>query len=112
MYVVEDIQTSYWRKDGGDSFNLNSKKTAMNYFKSLTDGLNYEEIDNPYYKVSYFDRHIVSIHFYHNMVFIHKGSNNEGSNIVKNNIKPSRHPKRERLRYMCRKIVRLLLFRE
>ena len=84
VYVIEDTQTSYWEDYGGDSKDLNNAKTAMNFFKSLTDCLNYQEIPNENYKESYFDKKIVSIHFYHNLVFIHKGNNNEGSNIVKN----------------------------
>lgn len=84
IYAVEDIQTSYWEDYGGDSKDLNNPKTAMNFMKSLTDCLNYEEIPDEDYKDSYFDKHIISMHFYHNLVFIYKGNNNEGSNIVKN----------------------------
>jgi len=111
IYVVEDLQTSYWKNDGGDSFNLARKNTAMNYFKSLTDSLNYEEIDNPYYKVSYFDRNIVAMHFYHNMVFIEKGKNNEGSNIIVNNVRPTRHKKKAKLYYLYRRAMNILLKR-
>lgn len=112
IYVVEDLQTSYW-PSGGDSFNLRcNKKSAMNFFKSLTDCLNYEEFDNPYYNINYFDKNIVSIHFYHNMVFIYKGKNAEGSNIIKNNIRPSRQKIRSKLRNMLRHIVSVLLGRK
>jgi len=52
----------------------------MNFLKRLTDGLNYEEIARKDYRQSYFDRSIVSLHFYHNLVFIYKGRNKEGSN--------------------------------
>jgi hypothetical protein len=83
IYVVEDTQTSYWEDFGGDSVNLNNPKTMMNYFKSLTDSLNNAEFIDLNYKQSYFDKKIVSIHFYHNMIFIYKGNNNEKSNIVK-----------------------------
>ncbi|MDH5571739.1 MAG: class I SAM-dependent methyltransferase [Gammaproteobacteria bacterium] len=102
IYAVEDLQTSYWRNYGGSSFNLKSNKTAMNYFKQLTDSLNYQEIDNPFYKPSYFDRHIVAMSFYHNMVFIQKGDNNEGSTEVVNNMIPSRRKRKTKyyLRYI------------
>jgi len=83
VYIVEDIQTSYWEDYGGDSKNLSNPKTAMNFFKSLTDCLNHQEIPDENYKETYFDKKIISIHFYHNMVFIHKGNNNEESNGVK-----------------------------
>ena len=54
----------------------------MNFLKTLTDGLNYEEIARKDYRKSYFDQNIVSLHFYHNLVFIYKGRNEEGSNMV------------------------------
>ncbi|GAA6614731.1 hypothetical protein [Scytonema sp. NUACC26] len=106
IYIVEDTHTSYWpsligekwsnfgkgsvyleslTKVGG-SLDLNDQNTSMNFFKRLVDGLNYEEFLHPGYVPSYFDKNIVSMHFYHNLVIIYKGDNNEGSNIVKNNI--------------------------
>lgn len=84
IYVVEDIQTSYWEDYGGDSKNLNNPKTAMNFMKSLTDCLNHQEILDEDYQDTYLDKTIVAMHFYHNLVFIYKGDNNEPSNIVKN----------------------------
>ena len=84
VYAIEDIQTSYWENFGGDSKNLNNPTTAMNFVKSLTDCLNHQEIPDENYQESYFDKKIVSIHFYHNLVFIHKGNNIEESNMVKN----------------------------
>ena len=101
IYAIEDIQTSYWPDHGGNSFNLNKSDTTMNFFKKLTDGLNYEEFDNPYYKPSDFDKHIVSIHFYHNLIFLYKGLNNEGSLAARND--PVRKKKnRRRLKYILR----------
>lgn len=87
IYVVEDLQTSYWSALGGDSINLNNPKTSMNFFKSFTDCLNYEEFDKPRYVPTYFDKHILSLHFYHNLIFVYKGINNEGSLFIKNNIR-------------------------
>lgn len=85
IYVVEDTQTSYWKKYGGDSEDLNNPKTMMNFFKSLTDALNNKEFINPNYRQSYFDKKILSMHFYHNLIFIYKGNNDEESNHVINN---------------------------
>ena len=85
IYVVEDMQTSYWEDFGGDSNDLKNPKTMMNYFKSLTDSLNNQEFVIPNYKQNYFDKKITSMHFYHNMVFIYKGNNDEKSNVVVNN---------------------------
>jgi len=77
IYVVEDIGTAYWENYGGDSLNINNPKTSMNFFKSLSDSLNYSEFRIPNYIPTYFDRNIISMHFYHNMVFIYKGNNCE-----------------------------------
>jgi demethylmacrocin O-methyltransferase len=85
IYIIEDTQTSYWSDYGGDSENLNNPNTMMNYFKSLTDSLNNKEFVLPNYQQSYYDKKIVSMHFYHNLIFIYKGNNNEESNMVVNN---------------------------
>lgn len=79
IYAVEDTQTSYWPKFGGTSDDFNDRRTTMGYFKALADGLNYEEFLKRDYQPSYTDKHIVSMHFYHNLIFIHKGVNEEGS---------------------------------
>jgi len=56
IYAIEDTQTSYWEKYGGDSEDLNNPKTMMNFFKSLTDALNNQEFIIPNYKQNYFDK--------------------------------------------------------
>ena len=83
VYVVEDTQTSYWSEYGGQFENLNSQKTIMGFFKSLVDGLNYEEIPGRKSKSNYFDQMIIEIHFYHNLIFIYKAENKERSNTIK-----------------------------
>jgi hypothetical protein len=80
IYVIEDTQTSYWSHMGGSSLEPNRPNTTMGFLKSLADGLNYSEFEQRSNEPSYFDRHIVGIHFYHNLVFVQKGKNNEGSN--------------------------------
>jgi len=80
IYVIEDTQTSYWPSYGGSSDDLNRSDTTMGFLKHLTDGLNYCEYRIKDYKPSYFDKHIVAMHFYQNIVFIQKGLNSEGSN--------------------------------
>jgi hypothetical protein len=80
IYVIEDIQTSYWKPFGGDSTDLRNPATSMNFFKALTDCLNCAEIHRIDYEPTLFDRTIVAIHFYHNLIFIQKGRNDEGSN--------------------------------
>lgn len=86
IYVIEDLQTSYWEnvigQDWGGSKDLRASHTSMNFLKDRVDGLNYEEFTDESYEPTYFDRNIVAIHFYHNLVFIYKGKNEEGSNFV------------------------------
>jgi hypothetical protein len=91
IYAVEDTQTSYWPRMGtdelgGDSENVNNRNTTMGFFKSLVDGLNHSEYLKPDYQPTYFDKHIVSISFYHNLIFVYKGLNDEGSNLVENGV--------------------------
>jgi len=77
IYVAEDIQTSYWPSYGGG---INGPKTSMKYFKDLVDGLNHMEYPIPTYRPSYYDENIVEISFFHNLVFIRKGKNDETTN--------------------------------
>lgn len=85
IYAIEDTQTSYWPGFGGSSRDTNDQKTIMGYFTALTHSLNYEEILRDGYSPSEFDRHIVAMHFYHNIVFVSKGDNSEGSNLLRHN---------------------------
>ena len=68
--MVEDIETSYWPPNGNLT-DRNDPQTSMGFFKSLVDGLNHEEFRNAY-EPTYFDRNIMSIFFYHNLVIIKK----------------------------------------
>jgi hypothetical protein len=78
IYAVEDTQTSYWPGWlGGSSEHLNSHNTSMGFLKGLIDGLNHKEFVRDKYTPTYFDEHIVAMHFYHNLVFIYKGLNSE-----------------------------------
>jgi demethylmacrocin O-methyltransferase len=80
IYVVEDAQTSYYGGYfGGDNKNFNNLNTSMGFFKSLVDGLNSEEYGIEGYERNYYDKNIISIHFYHSLIFIYKGNNNEGA---------------------------------
>lgn len=77
IYVVEDTQTAYWPTWGGG---LDSPQSSMTFFKNLCDGLNHAECPLPDYQPAYLDRHIVELAFFHNLVFIRKGDNNEQAN--------------------------------
>ena len=82
LYFVEDIQTSYIHFFHGNPFDLKYANTHMNFFKQLTDSLNYQEIANPFYVKKRYDSKITNISFYHNLVVIQKGVNNKESNLV------------------------------
>lgn len=73
VYVIEDIQTSYLSAMGGSSTDLNKSGTSMNLAKDLCDNVNSMFIPNK--EISYLDRHVESVHFYRNIIFIHKGDN-------------------------------------
>lgn len=85
IYVIEDTQTSYWEGFGGTSKDFNKEGTIYWYFKSMIDSLNHEEFMIDDYQETFYDRHIISMHFYHNMIFIYKGINDEPSNYLVNN---------------------------
>ncbi|GAB3833081.1 hypothetical protein ACFPIJ_21715 [Dactylosporangium cerinum] len=79
LYVVEDVQTSYWPGYGGSSVELNDPSASMGFFKAMVDGLNYEEYIGIDYRPTYTDLKIVNISFYHNLIFVRKGDNREGT---------------------------------
>ena len=78
VYIIEDLQTSYWTKSGdidwGGSRNLANPKTSMNFIKSLVDCLNYKNFEDKEYIPTYFDKNITSVHFYNKIAFIIKGN--------------------------------------
>ena len=45
----------------------------MNFIKSLTDSINYEKNNRPFFKKNKFDGLIKSINFHQNIAFIFKG---------------------------------------
>jgi hypothetical protein len=77
IYAIEDLQTAYWDEFGGSS-DTPATNTSMAMLKALVDGLNWEEILDR--SPAQFDKIISSISFYHNLSFILKGCNEEGTN--------------------------------
>jgi hypothetical protein len=77
IYAVEDTQTACWPTWGGG---IQNPGNAIAYFKRLVDGLNYAEYPIAGYRPTYFDQNIVEISFFHNLVIIRKGRNDEPSN--------------------------------
>lgn len=78
VYAVEDLQTAYWPTWGGG---IENPHTSMAFFKGLADGLNHVEYPIANYQSNYFDQHIVEIAFFHNLVVIRKGQNDEKPNM-------------------------------
>ena len=78
IYAIEDVQTSYWPQYGG-AVDRNDPTTTMALVKDLVDGLNYEEFLDEDYQPTYTDTTVVAVHTYHNLVFVEKGDNREGS---------------------------------
>ena len=97
IYAIEDLQTSYWLGWGG-SRKGTGKGTSMGLLLDLANGRNYEEFDVAGYQPSRFDVGIESVTFYHNLAFIQKGPNTEGSNMM-----PS-HPRHARKYNMLSRI--------
>lgn len=79
VYVIEDIQTSYW---GTYSKPHVPPGTTMALLKELADGLNHAEFDIIGYRPTYTDLWVQSLTFYHNIAFIQKGANIEPSNVL------------------------------
>ncbi|MGA8233729.1 MAG: hypothetical protein WB795_19800 [Candidatus Acidiferrales bacterium] len=77
IYVVADTETAYWPTWAGG---ISNPWSSMAFFKGLTDGLNHAEYPIVNCEPDYFDRNIVEVAFFHNMVFIRKGSNDEKAN--------------------------------
>jgi hypothetical protein len=78
IYAIEDTQTSYWPSFGGGR---ERPDTMLSFFKSLTDGLNYAEYSSEGYTPGYFEMNIVEMAFFHNLVIIRKGKNDEKTNL-------------------------------
>lgn len=81
IYVIEDVQTSYWPSYGGDP-DVRALGTTMAFVKDLIDGLNHEEYASPSATPSMTDIWVKAVHCYHNLVVIEKGFNLEGTNRV------------------------------
>lgn len=80
LYVIEDMQTSYWPSFGGTSERLTDPATSVGFAKELIDGLNHEELVTPHVREHReTDRSVFALHFYHNMLVIEKAANAEGT---------------------------------
>lgn len=80
VYVIEDLQTSYWPMWGG-RFRPRAAGTSMGFLKRRVDGLNWAEFKIPRYHASVLDLEIVEIRFRHNIAAVVKGDNTAPSNL-------------------------------
>jgi hypothetical protein len=78
IYAIEDLQTAYWPGWGGG---IDNPHSSMAFIKSLVDGLNHAEYPIEDYVPTWFEQNIVELAFFHNLVLIRKGSNNETTNM-------------------------------
>ena len=78
FYFVEDTQTSYWPDYGGSDSEPDDPRTTVGFFKQMIHGLNHAERQNPK-EPTYFEKKIISITFFHNLIGIKKGTNLEGT---------------------------------
>lgn len=76
IYIGEDLHTSYWDSEEyqGDDSGDGCAKTSMNFFKKLTDVLNWEHIGRKenYSGLEKYENQIEYIHFYPKLVIIKK----------------------------------------
>jgi 8-demethyl-8-alpha-L-rhamnosyltetracenomycin-C 2'-O-methyltransferase len=84
LYIIEDLCTSYWPEvfDGNDT-DLADPNYTIGFLKSLVDGLHHEEFLRPDARAPQpTDTTIEGMHLYHNLAFIEKGANREGSVVA------------------------------
>ncbi|MEU7146032.1 class I SAM-dependent methyltransferase [Nocardia sp. NPDC046473] len=78
MYVIEDLQASYWPGYNGNSVELNDPGTAVGFLKTLIDGLHHQDqLRASPHEPADLERGVTAIHLYHNIAFIEKGVNTE-----------------------------------
>ncbi|HJP80298.1 MAG TPA: class I SAM-dependent methyltransferase [Pseudonocardiaceae bacterium] len=77
LYVVEDVQTSYWPGWGGSSEDRAGASTSMGFLKSLTDAINHRELTTGESGWHGLEEMVTAVHFHHNLVVVEKGRNAE-----------------------------------
>jgi hypothetical protein len=78
IYVIEDLQTSYFPSFGGSTGDTAEPHTSIGLIKQLLDDLHWQERERSAAdELSPTQRSVTSVHVYHNIVFIEKGVNGE-----------------------------------
>jgi demethylmacrocin O-methyltransferase len=87
IYAIEDVQTSYWQQDDWDGAEPESdafRETCVGYFLRVANYLNHAEfrlgVEETAPDIIALAKRIKSIEFHHNLIFIHKGSNDDPTN--------------------------------
>lgn len=96
IFVVEDVQTSYWQDDhwdGGARGTAGFRGSCMHYFLELASHLNHAEfrdLSEADADLLPFAKSITSITFVHNLIIVRKGANERPSNLVRRDAAPVR----------------------
>jgi hypothetical protein len=81
LYIVEDVQTSYWPSFGGGELGSPAyRNSCMSYFKRLADSVNQAEFLAPADAALELQSAIGSIAFHHNLIVLSKDSSARRSN--------------------------------
>jgi demethylmacrocin O-methyltransferase len=84
VYIVEDVQTSYWPAYGGGALGTPGyEKSCMRWFKELTDSVNLPEFLEP--APGALDAGIASVAFHHNLIVLRKDLAERYSNMPLDN---------------------------
>jgi hypothetical protein len=82
LYIVEDVQTSYWPSFGGGELGTPAcQNSCMSYFKRLADSVNQAEFLAPAEAGLELQSAIGSIAFHHNLIVLSKDSSARRSNL-------------------------------
>jgi hypothetical protein len=79
VYVIEDLQTSYWTGWNGGRTSANDPATSVGYLKTLLDALHHQDHSLSNIPKPSIARQIRALHLYHNLAFVEKGLNAEAT---------------------------------
>jgi demethylmacrocin O-methyltransferase len=78
IYVIEDLQTSYWPGWNGARTSVDDRGTSVGYLKWLLDALHHQDqMPGGATELPHVARCIRAMHVYHNIAFVEKGVNAE-----------------------------------
>nr|CAA12021.1 SnogY [Streptomyces nogalater] len=77
LYVIEDLQTSYWPEFGGTDGPNAAPDTSLGLVKQLLDDLHHQERPKDRDTADATRSTVTGVHVYHNIAFVTKGVNGE-----------------------------------